>query len=120
MSEPRVIRREEVDSVQRAPGVSVAGSVNKEVGATEISSGITTFQAGTANTTHYHNAEESVIVIEGEGILMINGQENQVRQYDAAFITPGTHHRLINTGDTPFKIAWSYATVDVTRTMVDD
>ena len=75
MSDPRVIRREEIDSVQRGPGVSVASSVTKEVGATEISSGITTFQAGTSNTTHYHNAEESVIVIEGEGILMINGGE---------------------------------------------
>ena len=119
MSEPRVIRREEVESLQRAPGVSVASSVTKEVGATEISSGITTFQAGSSNTTHYHNAEESVIVMEGEGILMINSEENYVRQYDAAFITPGTHHRLINTGEAPFKIAWSYATVDVTRTLVD-
>ena len=120
MPEPRVIKREEIGSIQRAPGVSVASSVNKEVGATEISSGITTFQAGTSNSTHYHNAEESIIVIEGEGILMINGEENHVRQYDAAFITPGTHHRLINTGDTPFKIAWSYATVDVTRTLVEN
>ena len=119
MPEPRVIKREEVSSLERAPGVTVASSVTKETGATEISSGITTFEAGRSNTTHYHNAEESVIVIEGEGILMINGQENHVRQYDAAFITPGTHHRLINTGSTPFKIAWSYATVDVTRTLVD-
>jgi quercetin dioxygenase-like cupin family protein len=119
MSEPRVIRREEVESLQRAPGVSVASSVTKEVGATEISSGITTFQAGSSNTTHYHNAEESVIVMEGEGILMINGEENHLRQYGAALITPGTHHRLINTGEIPFKIASSYATVDVTRTLVD-
>ena len=120
MPEPRVIKREEVSNLERAPGVTVASSVTKEIGATEISSGITTFEAGRSNTTHYHNAEESVIVIEGEGILMINGQENHVRQYDAAFITPGTHHRLINTGSTTFKIAWSYATVDVTRTLVDD
>lgn len=119
MPDPRVVRREEVENLQRAPGVSVASSITKEMGATEISSGITTFQAGSSNTTHYHNSEESVIVIEGEGILMINGEENHVRQYDAAFITPGTHHRLINTGEIPFKIAWSYATVDVTRTLVD-
>ena len=105
MSEPRIIRREEVETLQRAPGVSVASSVTKENGATDISSGITTFQEGTSNTTHYHNAEESVIVIEGQGILIINGEEHRVRQYDSAFITPGTHHRLINTGDTPFKVA---------------
>ena len=107
MPEPRVIRREEVTSVQRAPGVSVASSVTKEVGATEISSGITTFQAGTSNSTHYHNAEESVIVIEGEGILMINGQEHPVRQYDAAFLPRVPHPRLINTRETPFRIPWA-------------
>ncbi len=102
-----------------APGVSVASSVTKEVGASEISSGITTFQAGSSTTTHFHNAEESIIVTEGEGILMINGEENHVRRHDTAFIIPGAHHRLINTGEIPFKIAWSYATVDVTRTLVD-
>ena len=119
MSEPRVIRREEVDSLQRAPGVSVASSITKETGATEISSGITTFQSGTSNTTHFHNAEESVIVIEGSGILIINGVEYQVRQYDSAFITLGTYHRLIDPGATPFKISWSYAAVDVTLTLVE-
>ncbi len=61
-----------------------------------------------------------MIVIEGSVILMINGDQHDVRQYDSAFITPGTDHRLINTCKTPFKIAWSYATVDVTRTLVNE
>ena len=120
MPEPRVIRVHEVDTLQRAEGVTVASHINKEFGATEISSGITSFEPGRSNTTHYHNAEESVIVIEGEGILMINGEEHRVGVGDAAFITPGTHHRLISTGSAPFRIAWSYATVDVSRTLVDD
>lgn len=59
-------------------------------------------------------------MIEGAGTLIINGEENHVTVNDAAFITPETHHRLINTGDKPFRIAWSYATVDVSRTLVDD
>ncbi len=66
MSEPRIIRREEVENLRRAPGVSVAGGVTKEVGTSKISSGITTFQAGSSTTTHFHNAEESVIVMKGK------------------------------------------------------
>ena len=120
MPEPKVIRGGEVQHLERAPGVTVSSFVTKEAGATEISSGITSFDAGCSNTAHYHNAEESVIVIEGEGILMINGEEHPVATGDAAFITPGTHHRLINTGAGPFRIAWAYATVDVTRTLVGD
>ena len=120
MPEPRVIKREEVEGLRRAPGVSVAGSVTKENGATEISSAITTFQAGTSNSAHFHNAEEAVIVIESSGTLMINGEQHDVRQYDSAFITSDTHHRLIDTGKTPFKIAWSYATEDILRTLVSE
>lgn len=119
MPSPRIIRYENVKPAERAPGVSVASIVTKQAGATELSSGITTFAPGCSNTTHYHNAEESIIVIEGEGILVLQGKEHHVKLYDAAFITPGTHHRLINTGSGPFKIAWSYATVDVSRTLVD-
>ncbi len=120
MPEPRVIRSYEVERLQRAEGVTVASHVAREFGATEISSGITTFEPGCSNTTHYHNAEESVIVIEGEGILVINGVESRVSVGDAAFITPGARHRLINTGDSLFRIAWSYAAVDVTRTPAAD
>ena len=64
--------------------------------------------------------EESVIVIQGSGTLMINGEQHEVRQYDSAFITPGTHHRLINAGKTPFKIARPCATIDVTRALVNE
>ena len=114
-----LIRQESVKHLERAPGVTVSGMVGEESGATQISSGITAFEPGCSNTTHYHNAEESVIVIEGEGTMIIGGEEHHVKPNDAAFITPGTHHRIINTGDRPFRIAWSYATIHVSRTLVE-
>ncbi len=119
MASPRLIRQDSINHVQRGPGVTVSRMVGEESGATQISSGITTFAPGCSNTTHFHNAEESVIVIEGEGIMVIGGEEHQVKPNDAAFITPGTHHRIINTGDGPFRIAWSYATIHVSRTLVE-
>ncbi len=105
MPEPRVIRGEAIEHLRRVLGVTVSRHINKEFGATGISSGITGSYAGGSNITHYHNAEESVMVIDGEGIPMINGEENRVRANDAALITLGTHHRLINTGETPFRVA---------------
>ncbi len=119
MASPRLIREDSINHVERAPGVTVSGMVGEESGATQISSGITTFAPGCSNTTHFHNAEESVIVIEGEGIMVIGGEEHHVEPNDAAFITPGTHHRIMNTGDRPFRIAWSYATIHVSRTLVE-
>ncbi len=119
MASPKLIRHDSVNHLERAPGVTVSSMVGEESGATQISSGITTFAPGSSNTTHYHNAEESVIVIEGEGVMVIGGEEHHVKPNDAAFITPGTHHRIINTGDQPFRIAWSYATIHVSRTLVE-
>ena len=49
------------------------------MGATEISSGITTFQEGSSNTTHYHNAEESVIV--RRGVRLHVGDANLLYYY---------------------------------------
>ena len=89
MPESRVIRGEEIEHFQRAPGVTVSGHITTKFGATEIFSGITSFDTGCSNITHYHNAEESVMVIGGEGNLIINGEENRVRANDAALITPG-------------------------------
>ena len=120
MTSPQVIRYDSVNEAQSGPGVTSSRIVTAERGATQLSSGITTFAPGASNTTHYHNAEESVIVIEGEGVLVLQGQEHYLKRYDAAFVTPGTHHRFINTGDVDFKISWAYATVNVSRTLVED
>ena len=119
MASPKLIRQDTVKHLERAPGVIVSTMVGEDSGASEISSGITSFAPGSSNTTHFHNAEESVIVIEGEGVMVIGGEEHHVKPNDAAFITPGTHHRIVNTGDKPFRIAWSYATIHVSRTLVD-
>ena len=119
MASPKLIRHDSVKHLERAPGVTVSSMVGEETGATQISSGITTFAPGSSNTTHYHNAEESVIVIEGEGVMVIGEEEHHVKPNDAAFITPGTHHRIMNTGDRSFRIAWSYATIHVSRTLVE-
>ncbi len=119
MTSPRVIKHSSVVQDESAPGVTSARMVTEAVGAIHISSGITTFAPGVSNGTHFHNAEESVIVVEGEGILVLNGEQHHLKPYDAAFVTPGTHHSFINTGDVPFRISWAYATVNVSRTFVE-
>ena len=120
MSESKIIKGDSITIIQFAPGITVSELVSKDTGATEISSSIATFDVGSGNTTHYHNAEESVIVAQGQGTVIINGQKHLVRKDDAVFITPGTHHKLINTGDGPFQVIYSYATVDVTRTLIEE
>ena len=119
MATAKLIRYESVGLTEPLPGVTVSLMVGEETGATQISSGVVSYGPGTSIATHHHNAEETMIVIEGEGLLVLQGEEHHLKPYDAVFITPGANHRLVNDGDRPFKIVWTYATVHVATTFVD-
>jgi len=108
-----------VEHEERRPGVLLSSLVDGETGATEISSGVAEFAAGAKAPLHYHDAEESVIVIEGEGLMVIDGEEHIVRPNDAAFIPPDAHHSIANHGDEPFKISWTYASINWSTTPVE-
>ena len=119
MGQPKLIRFDHAEHVERRPGVFLTSLVDGECGATQISSGIAAFSVGSSAPTHYHDAEESVIVIEGEGLVMIEGEEHVVKPNDAVFITPGAHHSIANHGDKTFKIAWTYASINWSTIQVE-
>ncbi len=119
MPKAKLVRFDSVEHQQKRPGVLLTSLVDGDTGATKISSGVAEFEVGASAPTHYHDAEESVIVIEGEGLMVINGEEHIVKPNDAAFISPGAHHSIANHGDQPFKISWTYASINWSTTPVD-
>ena len=118
MATPKLIRHESVNPAERAPGITVFSMVDEGTGATQLSSGMVSYAPGASIATHHHNAEETMIVIEGGGILVLQGEEYRLKPNDAVFVTPGANHRLINDGERPFKIVWTYATIHVVTTFV--
>ncbi|MDA1128759.1 MAG: cupin domain-containing protein [Chloroflexi bacterium] len=119
MPKAKFVPFDSVNHEERRPGVVLTSLVDGGTGATQISSGVAEFAAGASAPTHYHDAEESVIVIEGEGLIVINGAEHIVRPNDAAFISPGAHHSIANHGEQPFKISWTYASIDWSTTQIE-
>ena len=119
MPKAKLIRFDSVEHQQKRPGVLLTSLVDGDTGATKISSGVAEFEVEASAPTHYHDAEESVIVIEGEGLMVINGEEHIVRPNDAAFIPPGAHHSIANHGDRSFKISWTYASINWSTTPVE-
>ena len=119
MPKAKLVAFDSVAHEERRPGVVLTSLVDGSTGATQISSGVAEFAVGASAPTHYHDAEESVIVIEGEGLMVINGEEHIVRPNDAAFISPGAHHSIANHGNQPFKISWTYASINWSTTPVD-
>jgi len=60
------------------------------------------------------------MLLEGEAILDIDGEERPIQKHDTTFIPPNVPHRFRNASATePMKILWIYATPDATRTLVE-
>ena len=64
---------------------------------------------------HTHKVQEQVYhVLEGEGLMEIDGKAHVVRKHDVIFLPPGVEHSIANTGlvDLVFLVATSPVTDD--------
>ncbi|AZG11204.1 cupin domain-containing protein [Pigmentiphaga sp. H8] len=104
----------------RGGGASTTPLVGRAVGSDSFITGYTSFGPGAQIPFHSHNCQESVVLIEGEAVLDIDGQEHRLKPLDATFIPPNVPHRFRNLSATqPMRILWIYAALDATRTLAD-
>ena len=60
---------------------------------------ISTYQPMAYVQLHTHKVQEQVYhVLEGEGLMEMDGQRQVVRRHDVIFIPPGVEHGIANTG----------------------
>ena len=50
---------------------------------------------------HGENAQEAILVLFGEPLLLIEGEERPLKQWDFVHLPPGTQHVLVGAGDGP-------------------
>lgn len=66
-------------------------------------SGIIIVQPGETTEPHNHDEEESFIILEGEGVINVDGETEKVYQEDVIYFEPFSVHSLHNTGGKPLK-----------------
>lgn len=114
-----ILRPDELPSVDRGGGNRTIPLVTHATGSQQMLTGMTTIGPGSAIPWHFHNCEETVLVLEGEGFAEIGDDAHPVRARDVSWIPKNIPHRFRNAAsDKPLKIFWVYASVDATRTMV--
>jgi quercetin dioxygenase-like cupin family protein len=117
---PAVLRPAQLKSYDRGGGASTTPLVTAGIGARGFINGITEFGPGAKIAFHSHNCEESVMLLEGEAMLDIDGREHRLNPLDTTWIPPGLPHRFRNlSADRPMKILWIYASLDATRTLTE-
>ncbi len=82
------------------------------VGSRQIDYRISTYQPRAYVERHAHRVQEQVYhVLEGEGMMEIDGERTVVRRHDVIFIPPGVSHSIQNTG--PGDLTFIVATTPV-------
>ena len=105
--------------VDRGAGVKTTPLVGKwNCQHNAVTTGTTTFEPGKSIPLHYHNVEETVMVIAGAGEVTMGEETLDVKAGDVTWVPAGVHHNFSNTGDGVMTIYWVYGGRDVTRTIV--
>lgn len=117
---PCVLHTATLDAFSRGGGARTIPLVTKARGAEIFLNGQTLFEGGAGIPLHTHNCPESVVILEGDAIVEIDGQEHELTTFDTTYVAAGVPHRFRNASETaPMRILWTYASVDATRTLVD-
>ncbi|MEX3975860.1 cupin domain-containing protein [Paraburkholderia caribensis] len=115
-----LLKPESLVTFERGGGARTTPLVNRELGTSSFITGYTSFDPGVEIPFHSHNCQESVVLMEGEAMLDIDGQEYQLKAHDVTFIPPNVNHRFRNLSKTnPMKILWIYANTEATRTLTE-
>ena len=114
-----VLRPAEMASVDRGGGNRTIPLVGPRVGSAQMLNGITVIGPGSAIPVHFHNCEESVMVLEGTGVAVVERAEHAVGPGDTVWVPAGVPHCFRNASDaTALRIFWTYADAHATRTIV--
>jgi quercetin dioxygenase-like cupin family protein len=114
-----IIAYEKLGEIDRGTGVKTRLLVHKGLGSERLTNGVTRFEPGSKIALHYHNCDESVVVVEGEAVAEVDGQRHAMKRFDTTFVPAGVPHRFLNESDKPMAILWTYAASHVTRTFVE-
>ena len=114
-----IFRPKEMKANDRGGGARTIPLVTRKCGSADMINGITEFDPGASIPLHKHNCEESVMVLNGEAIVEIDGQQHRLGTNDTTWIPAHVPHRFINASDSQaMRIFWTYASIDATRTMI--
>src|SRR4030095_16589981 len=119
MAEAHILRIDALPVVDRGNGIQTIPLVTKEIGAKQMTTGLTRFPAGAKVPLNSHNCDEQVTILEGEAEAEVDGQRHRLRPFDTTLVPADRPHRFVNVRTSPPPILWIYTSGEVTRTFTE-
>ena len=113
MSGPRVVREADVDRETWSDPVRGQVGFRTLLGGphsrTDFTAGVTDLEVGGWLGHHRHEPPEIYYVLEGTGIVTIDGEEHPVSADTAVFIPGNSEHGIRNSGAVPLRFLYAFA-----------
>ena len=115
-----ILREKDLPTINRVGGASTTQIVTPKCGAKSILNGFTTIPPRAAIPLHYHNCEESVVIVQGNETVEVDGKQFLASVGDVTWLPSNVPHRFINSSESEsLRIFWTYASGSATRMLVD-
>ncbi len=73
------------------------------VGAKHITTSLVEMEPSGIQKPHHHKTEQCYVILEGQGVMVVDGEQADVRSGDTIFIPSNSVHSLVNDGTTILK-----------------
>jgi quercetin dioxygenase-like cupin family protein len=114
-----LVRFAEAEVYELSPGALFRDLFAGRLGSVGICGGYGRFQPGGSLPCHVHEYDESITIVEGEALCLVQGNRYPVSRYDTAFVPEGRPHRFLNQSTAPMAMVWVYAGTEPGRTLVE-
>jgi quercetin dioxygenase-like cupin family protein len=114
-----VVRFSEISPYELSPGALFRDLFASRLGSVGICGGYGIFAPGSSLPCHTHQFDESITIIQGKAVCLVQGQPYQLSDCDTALVPEGLPHRFLNQSDDPMAMIWVYAGKEPERTIVE-
>ena len=111
-----ILREADLPKISRGGGASTTQMVTPLCGSRSFLNGFTDIPPGASIPLHYHNCEESVLIVRGLATVEVDGAYFAASAGDVTWLPENLPHRFINQSETELlRIFWTYAAPDSGR-----
>jgi quercetin dioxygenase-like cupin family protein len=118
-SDPETIVRFHPSAVyELATGAFFIDLFAQRFGAVGICGGHGRFLPGSSLPCHVHDFDESITIVDGKAVCLVQGKRYELGGCDTAFIPRGIPHRFLNQSSDEMEMIWVYAGSEPDRRIV--